>query len=226
MEINKIFKRQLGLVRPKELEFPILVIGAGGIGSWATFALAKMGCQNIHVVDFDTVEPHNIPSQLYKPEQVGQTKVEALRDLIKELTGLVITPIHKRFQEYRETDYLPVKAIICAVDSLEQRKEIWNTLVDHWFLERDFDFYIDARMGGELLRILAVNPHDNKSINYYQTRLFRKGSKASVEPCTARSVVYNTFVCGGFIASLVKKYAKREEVRTDFTIDLTTTQLI
>ena len=47
MNDNRKYSRQLDLVMPSDLNFPILIVGAGGIGSWATLALAKMGCSNI-----------------------------------------------------------------------------------------------------------------------------------------------------------------------------------
>jgi len=77
----KRHKRQLGIVSPAQLQSPIVVIGAGGIGSWAVLALAKMGCPNITVIDFDTVEDHNVATQFYKESQIKMFKVDALEEL-------------------------------------------------------------------------------------------------------------------------------------------------
>ena len=219
MELNKIFRRQLDLVKPQELEFPIHIIGGGGIGSWATFALVKMGCSNITVIDPDRVEEKNTPSQLYNINQVGQNKVDALADNIRNLTGVEIKKSAVKYQDYRSNGFTDAKLIICSVDSLEERKNLWSPLLSDWFLKRNFECYIDARMGGELLRVLLVNPFDEVSLNYYQ-KVINSKTKAHSEPCTARSIIYNTFICGGIIASLVKKYAKKEEVKLDFIFDI------
>ena len=48
----------------------ILIVGAGGIGSTTAYTLAKMGCSNITVVDFDEVEIHNCSSQFYSAKQI------------------------------------------------------------------------------------------------------------------------------------------------------------
>lgn len=225
MNLTKIFRRQLDLVKPKELEFAITIIGGGGIGSWAVFALAKMGCSNLTVVDFDKVEDKNIPSQLYKLSQVGQFKAEALKESIKDLTGVEIKTVTKKFQEYLQNGYASPKAIICAVDSMDERIDIWRALLAKWMEAPDMECYIDARMGGELLRILVVNPYDDNSLRYYEKKLF-PSSKASKEPCTAKSIVYNTFICGGLIANLIKKYAKKEEVKFDLIFDIKNSMIL
>lgn len=225
MNLSKIFKRQVDLVKPEELDFGITVIGCGGIGSWTVLALAKLGCQNITVVDYDKVKEHNTPSQFYTLAQVGKPKVEALAENIKLFTGTDILPIQRKYAEYYDGEYSPAKVIISAIDSLEERFKLWNTLMNSWIYNKDFDFYIDARMGGELLRILTVNPFDSYSLYAYQ-KAINSSAKPSPERCTGRSIVYNTFICGGIIASLVKKYAKKEEVNFSCTFDIVTQSIL
>lgn len=221
MNENKIFSRQLDLVKPSELDFPIWVIGAGGIGSWTTLALAKMGCPNLTVIDFDLVEEHNVPSQIYTPDQVKQPKVLALKDLVKQLTGTEIIPVQQKFQDWYQHENAPA-VIICAVDSLETRKEIWQLITTNFPIK--FDLFIDCRMGGELLRILTASPLNVYTLNQYAQSL-NSETPVSQEPCTGRSIVYNTFVCGGIVASLIKKYAKKEVVQGSIVVDLIATQI-
>jgi adenylyltransferase/sulfurtransferase len=56
----------------------VLVLGAGGVGSWLAHALALMGVRQIVVVDPDVVEPANLTRQLYTADAVGTRKIEAL----------------------------------------------------------------------------------------------------------------------------------------------------
>lgn len=214
MNISKLFKRQLDLVKPKDLEFPILVVGAGGIGSYATFALAKMGCTNITVVDFDTVETHNLPSQMFKSNQVGLYKATSLKENILDFTDVEIKPIVGKVQDVvnKDSDYA---VIVIAVDSLKERLSIWNVIKEN----TKWSLYIDARMGGELFRLLTISPLEQESMEKYERGLNSK-RKPHIEQCTARAVVYNTFLIGGTIASTVKKFAKEEEIRTDYTFDI------
>ena len=69
MDKNQFFKRQttpyqrLGEVGQQKLQdAAVLVVGCGGLGSPIAVYLAASGIGKIHLVDFDTVDPHQ-PSQ-------------------------------------------------------------------------------------------------------------------------------------------------------------------
>ena len=221
MDENKQYSRQLDFVRPSELAIPIWIIGTGGIGSWTTLALSKMGCSNLVVFDHDKVEAHNTPSQLYTLDQIGQNKTEALKDTILKLTGQDIISVPTKFEEW-VIETLP-KIIICTVDSIEARKSIWEKLK----IPRtpNFDIFIDARMAGEFLRVLCVAP-----LNDYSVKLYEKGLNSIVKPheevCTARSIIYNVFSCAGIIANYVKRYVKSEPIEPQTQMDLSVMQFI
>lgn len=223
MKEEKVFARQLDIVKPSELNFPILVVGAGGIGSWAVLTLAKMGCPDITVVDFDTVEDHNIPSQFYSTAQKGQKKVVALAESISTYTGITIKTIDTKYQdipsEERSKNY---SIIILAVDSLEQRREIWEQFVQQ---TTQFDVLIDTRMANELIRVFIASPYSPSSLTEY-VKTLDTSKPVHQEPCTSRAVVYNTFMCGGLIGLIVKKFAKKESVKKNLTFDITNLEII
>ena len=221
--MNNIYQRQLDIVKPEELNFPITVIGAGGIGSWTVLALAKMGCYNITVVDPDTIEEHNTASQLYSTNHIGMPKVIALAHQVSALTGKDLLHVHqKTFQDYYlESEDMP-KVLISAVDSLNARREIWEMIKP---VIDTMDMYIDARMTAEMLRLLIVTPHDENSIEAYDRKINGK-TKAHKESCTARAIAYNTLMCAGFIAHAVKKYAKKEGLARDFIFDISNSATI
>lgn len=222
---KKVFLRQQDLATPKELDFPILIIGAGGIGSWTAFALAKMGCPNLTVLDFDSVAEHNIPSQLYIPAHKSYPKVLALQTLLEQLTGTAISPIQQAFQQYvAEEKYGSYQVIICAVDSLLQRREIW-ALLKKTKQFKHLHLYIDARMGGEVLRIITVDMKKKDLVQKYEDTLFTNTTPHR-DICTARAIVYNTLICSGFISSIVKKYAKKEPLKGNMVLDIPSNTLI
>ena len=61
----------------------VLILGVGGVGSYALEALARSGIGRITVVDADTVAPSNINRQLVAElPTVGRDKVEVARERI------------------------------------------------------------------------------------------------------------------------------------------------
>ncbi len=73
------------------------IAGAGGLGSAIAVALARTGVGHLVIADFDVVEPSNLNRQQYFVDQIGQHKVEALRDNLLRINPYVsVTPCRVR----------------------------------------------------------------------------------------------------------------------------------
>lgn len=60
----------------------IVIIGAGGVGSWLVPAMCKLvDSQRVTVIDGDVLEEKNLDRQLFRPDQVGQNKAHALAEV-------------------------------------------------------------------------------------------------------------------------------------------------
>ncbi|ASL48955.1 Sulfur carrier protein ThiS adenylyltransferase (plasmid) [Burkholderia sp. AD24] len=68
-----------GSLQQRLFDGHVLMLGAGGLGSLTSLALAMAGCGKISVIDFDTVELSNLNRQAYTTADLGSTKVDALR---------------------------------------------------------------------------------------------------------------------------------------------------
>lgn len=63
----------------------VVMLGVGGLGSWAAYALACCGVGALVLVDGDVVEESNFNRQiLYRERDLGRPKVEAARDALAE----------------------------------------------------------------------------------------------------------------------------------------------
>lgn len=63
-----------------------VVIGLGGVGSWAAEALARSGVARLTLVDLDHVAESNINRQVLAVEStLGQAKVEAMRERVAQI---------------------------------------------------------------------------------------------------------------------------------------------
>ena len=52
----------------------ITIGGAGGIGSWFTTLISRIGVSSLHLYDMDTIDTTNLGGQLYKTGQVNMSK--------------------------------------------------------------------------------------------------------------------------------------------------------
>ena len=211
------FWRQQDIVTPNDLErFMVTVIGAGGIGSPTALALAKMGVEKITIYDDDIVEKHNLPNQMYRISDLGKLKVDGTKDICSDFAGITINTIGEKFEKQ-----IVNGIVISGVDSMKSRDIIWKRMK----FNPSINLYIDARMGAEVCKICTMNPCDPHDVKWYEKTLF-PDDKASEEPCTAKSIIYNTFSIAGLVSSQIKKFVKGQPYPREIIFDLKTLTFI
>jgi len=204
------FLRQLDIVAPEKLSFPITVIGAGAIGSATVVTLAKMGCSDITVWDGDDLEDLNVPNQLCKPSMVGKSKVDALAQLVYELSEVQIKQICRPY-----TGQMLEGVVVVTADNMTCRQRVWKRAE----LSRKIPLLIEARMGAEFARIYTIHPTNVDEGDFYQENLYNDG-EAERLPCSARSIVYCPTMVAGVLALLIKQYATNRPSPREILIDL------
>ena len=64
----------------------VVVVGVGGVGSWAAEALARSGVGKLTLIDLDNVAESNINRQIHAlTSTVGMAKVDAMRERIAQI---------------------------------------------------------------------------------------------------------------------------------------------
>ncbi len=85
------FERRFGGLRrlygvlgaQKVFDAHVVVVGIGGVGSWAVEALARSGVRRLSLIDLDHVAVSNINRQIHAQDgTLGQAKAEAMRERI------------------------------------------------------------------------------------------------------------------------------------------------
>jgi tRNA A37 threonylcarbamoyladenosine dehydratase len=109
----------------------VLVVGIGGVGSWAVEALARSGVGRLTMIDLDHVSESNINRQIHALDAtVGQAKVEAMRDRIAQINpGCKVQAIDDFVEPGNWTSLLdaaqaangPATAIIDACDQVKAK---------------------------------------------------------------------------------------------------------
>jgi molybdopterin/thiamine biosynthesis adenylyltransferase len=103
----------------------IAIIGSGGLGSSLAFALGSSGIGEIHMIDFDKVEVHNIHRQLaFKLNDEGKNKASVNVNVITSRNSFVRAVAHTcDFKEFSQKN-IDVDLVIDATDNLSTRGEI------------------------------------------------------------------------------------------------------
>ena len=64
----------------------VVVVGLGGVGSWAAEALARSGISRLTLIDMDHIAESNINRQIHAlSSTLGQSKIEAMRERIAQI---------------------------------------------------------------------------------------------------------------------------------------------
>lgn len=219
------YTRQQGIVDQKLLAGQkITLIGAGAIGSFTALTLAKMGVEHISVYDDDGVTEHNLPNQFYRKQDVGQYKVDALREILGQFSDAVV--VYRISKYINQIIRLLQETVIVATDSMASRKIVW----EQFKRQPQCRNLIEARMGAEVGMVYTIRKGEGpekrldvvqtRDVKFYEARLH---SDAEVKPlpCTARSIIYNVLMVSSLVCRAYKGILTGERVPREMIFNLT-----
>lgn len=167
--------KHLELFNPDKLKGKqIAVIGAGATGSLTVLQLAKLGVENIHVYDFDTIEAHNIPNQMiYGVDDIECQKAQTLAAIVNKLVGKhVVMPYNKKVQSRK----LYHEVVFFCVDTMASRDEIFNRGI---YMNGMTELVVDMRMNARAALVFALDPRTKGAVDSYRDSLY---TDEEVEP--------------------------------------------
>jgi len=204
--MENIYTRQLQFLHPQAWDDrTVHIIGCGGLGSPIALILAKMGAQKINLYDLDTVEVENINNQLFGLKDIGQTKVEAVKNNIEMLSGIRLSDIRTFHGDIlKNTNFKPLNSdiVILSLDSNDVRRRIYKQLMENSF----FGLIIDPRMAGLVFSVYASV--GTKALKYEDWTPV--DDKVREDVCTAKAIAFNTFGCASVASGIIRKYLNDE----------------
>lgn len=198
--------RHSEMIADVPMDSPIVIFGAGSIGSYTALALAKLGFKNLTICDDGIVEEENIAPQFFRLRDIGKSKVSCLKRSIKELTGIDIIAVparitydnHKDLAIYTAISAARISINIFAVDSMEARSDL---------AQISCDYILDARMAIQFLTIVCAC-QGVEGDKYYRQTLFTD-ENAVQEACTNKAISYTSLIAGGLLAKCTLDALKR-----------------
>ncbi|QKO21888.1 ThiF family adenylyltransferase [Rhodoferax sp. BAB1] len=128
----------------------VVVVGVGGVGSWAVEALARSGVGRLTLIDLDHVAESNINRQVHALEStLGQAKVLAMRERIAQIhPGCQVQCIEEFVAPDNWPALLPagVDAVIDACDQVRAK-----TAMAAWAISSKTFFITAGAAGGKRL---------------------------------------------------------------------------
>lgn len=197
-EIRKRFSDLDWANKVKDLN--ILIVGAGGIGSWTTLLLSRAGFKSITVIDDDSVEIVNLGGQFYSMEDVGTPKVFALNESTKLYSDYQLNAIIGKFEALESNDYgaeisevrTPIymslyDIVIGALDNMEARKQLFMAWKNNG---KEQSVFIDGRLLAEVFQVLTITKDNKSNMDKYEKDFLFDDIEVGEVPCTSKATSY------------------------------------
>lgn len=107
------------------------IAGAGGLGSNVAMHLVRCGVRNIIFADFDVVSESNLNRQFFFRDQLGMTKVEALKqNLLRINPEASLTAVKARLDEHNiKALFASAGIIVEAFDNVESKSMLLRAFI-------------------------------------------------------------------------------------------------
>lgn len=110
----------------------VLIVGVGGVGSYAAEAVARAGVGRITLMDGDIVQPSNLNRQLVAlTSTLGRNKAEVMAERIRDINPEAeVTALARFYEEDDALDLTEYDWIIDAIDSVIAKTALIKTAVE------------------------------------------------------------------------------------------------
>ncbi len=185
----------------------IIVAGIGGIGSNVAFQLARMIPANLTLYDDDNVEMVNMAGQLFSSNNIGESKVNAIANMIYDYTSMKqVLAIKDKFTSDKE----PGDIMICGFDNMRARRTFFNSWYNHISdkskEERCKCLYLDGRLSMDTLQILCIRGDDQYNIERYEREFLFADYEADATVCSMKQTTYLACMIGSLMVNLFTNF--------------------
>jgi tRNA threonylcarbamoyladenosine dehydratase len=131
----------------------VVVVGIGGVGSWAAEALARSGVARLTLIDLDHIAESNINRQIHALDNtLGQSKVQAMRERIAHINPECDVGCVEEFVDadnWPDVAGLDLKSepLLSVLDACDQVKA--KTAMAAWALQHKVNVITVGAAGGK-----------------------------------------------------------------------------
>ena len=127
----------------------VILAGLGGIGSWVSLFLSRLGPKTISLYDDDRFEEHNLSGQAFRINSLGRSKVEEAASIATDFSNY--TKSYSFVSKYLEMSSTS-KIMICGFDNMGARKLFYNKWKESIIQEDSHEYlFIDGRLSRQIM---------------------------------------------------------------------------
>ena len=134
MDLSKSYE----YFQPEKVDARINIVGCGSVGATLAENLVRLGITNLALWDMDVVNPHNLANQIFRQQDIGRPKVEALADILFEINPEIKDDL-KLYGKGWSGQQLSGYVFLC-VDNIELRRQIVEKHFDNPYVKAMLDF--------------------------------------------------------------------------------------
>lgn len=228
-------------MRPELLQqAKVAIVGVGAIGRQVALQLAQLGIGNLTLMDPQFVEPANLGTQGYRPDQIHTPKVQSTADDCRQLhpdisvaAWKVDAPYGKETQSHMvayESDHIPDNPLLSQTivfltpDNMKARRETLEA-IDNMRRSQQPGLVIDIRMLGDVYHVRTLvlddaEPYRQSSIENYIEEEIYDDSHSLGGNCTTRMTGYAATNSASLGVSILVKYLRRMPLPSIVEVDL------
>lgn len=181
-------------------EQEVILAGLGGIGSWTSIFLSRLGLKELILFDSDVFESHNMSGQAVTRDDVGKNKAVAAADKALAYSNYE-TAVFNSF--YRKEDNpITTKVMICGFDNMKARKEYYEMWKQDINADCPQDYlFIDGRLTAELFQVFVIKGNDKYAQAEYETNWLFGDDIADETDCTFKQTTHLAAMIASFIVN-------------------------
>jgi molybdopterin/thiamine biosynthesis adenylyltransferase len=185
----------------------ILVGGCGGIGSWLVLLLNRTGA-TVSVADHDSLERRNMSGQLFSEGQIGNSKVEAMGQVLRLFGNSKKYYLYKKFIDVQFKIKPNTIIVVSAFDNMQARKNLFEAWVNFvkYLPDREKMIFIDGRLLAQQYQIICIRGDKDLDKEVYKRYLLFSDEEVEEVACTFKQTSHVAALIAGKMTALITNH--------------------
>lgn len=183
-------------------ESSVTIVGAGGIGSWTSLIIGRLGVSSFSIFDGDNVESVNLAGQMFGISDVNSPKVNAVYHHVTDFCGYVRLSSYP--SNFTASNFCnPIT--IGALDNMEARKTVFETWAAQYGTEPNA-LFIDGRLSADELQIFIIPGNCPERRKEYREKWLFSQAEGEHTQCSFKQTTYMATMIASLIGNVVVNF--------------------